>query len=115
VSTPIDLSALSTLKPGSAVLVGMFGFMGVKSGTWKLLGRHVHWSPQDWPVPVFVRTEELTNRTFLTSYDDPDISRVIREELAPKGEQVDGPEDGSMGAGFVELRLTRLLSENLSS
>lgn len=39
--------------------------------------------------------------------DDP--NKVIREELVGPGETAQGPEDGLMGAGFAEVRLTRLL------
>ena len=64
-------------------------------------------------MPVFHRYEELTGRTFRVYYDDRDPARLLREEVANGNEaQQLLPQDGLVGAGFVELRLTRLLSDD---
>jgi hypothetical protein len=74
-----------------------------------VLGRERDWDRSGWPTPLFVRYEELTGRMFHVQYDDDDPARVIGEMLVEAGPAGQGPKDGLMGAGFVEIRLTRLL------
>jgi len=93
-----------------AVLIGRFGDLGIRTGSWSLLGRDPRWDRSAWPVPVFVRYEELTGRTFNVRYDDTDPHRLIRESVVAPGSAEHGPKDGLMGAGFVERRLTSLLT-----
>lgn len=104
-----SLGDAAGLLPQQAVLVGRFGHLGIRRGTWPLLGREPGWDRSTWPTPVFVRYEELTGRTFRVRYDDADPGRVIDETLVEPGPAEQGPKDGLMGAGFVEMRLTRLL------
>ena len=98
------------LAPDQAVLVGKFGDLGIRGGSWPLLGRAPDWDRSAWPTPTFVRYEELTGRTFHVRYDDADPNRLIGESRVEPGLAEQGPTDGLMGAGFVELRLTRLLA-----
>jgi hypothetical protein len=60
-------------------------------------------------MPVFVRYEELTGRSFRVFYDDDDPNKLIREERAAPGEGKQGPKDGLMGTGFAAKVLTSLL------
>jgi len=98
------------LLPDQAVLVGRFGHLGIRGGSWPLLGQAPGWDRSAWPTPTFVRYEELTGRTFHVRYDDADPARMIGETLVQPGLAQQGPMDGLMGAGFVELRLTSLLA-----
>lgn len=98
------------LRPDQAVLVGRFGHLGIRGGSWPLLGQEPGWDRSAWPSPIFVRYEELTGRTFHVRYDDADPTRVIGETLVNPCPAEQGPKDGLMGAGFVELRLTALLA-----
>ena len=97
------------LTPAQAVLVGKFGHLGLKHGKWPIVGRVEPWDRAAWPMPVFVRYEELTGRSFHVFYDPDDPVRLLREEQVPPGPAEQLPADGLMGAGFVESRLTRLL------
>ena len=103
----VDLGGLTT---SDAELVGRFGHLGLRDGTWPLLGRLGQWDREAWPMPPFVRYEELTGRSFRVVYDDDDPDKVLREELVPPGTAEQGPKDGLMGAGFVEKVLTSLLA-----
>lgn len=108
------LPALDTtdgLTAGGAVLVGKFGHLGLKSGTWPIIGRREQWARDAWPMPVLVRYEELTGRTFHAFYDPDDPTRLLREEEVPPGLAEQGPTDGLMGAGYVELVMTDLLAD----
>lgn len=97
------------LLPEQAVLIGRFGHLGLRGGSWPLLGREPGWDRSTWPTPIFIRFEELTGRSFHVRYDDADPGHLIGESLVAPGSAEQGPTDGLMGAGFVELRLTRLL------
>lgn len=103
------LDAIVGLAAVDAILVGTFGHLGLKQGKWAVVGRAEPWARDAWPMPVFVRYEELTGRTFHVFYDPDDPARLVREEQVSPGLAEHGPTDGLMGAGFVELRLTRLL------
>lgn len=103
------LADVEGLRPSDAVLVGMFGHLGIRNGTWPVLGTTPDWDRSQWPLPVFLRHEELNGRTLEVRYDDADPSRVIDETPVEPNSEAQGPEDGLMGAGFVEQRLTRLL------
>ena len=102
------LEYVASLKPSDAVLVGMFGHLGLTQGTWPIVGRTPGWDRAEWPMPVFVRYEELSGRTFKVVYDDDDPAELLHEELV-SGLEVSGPKDGLMGAGYVERSLTGLL------
>jgi hypothetical protein len=67
------------------------------------------WDPGDWPMPVFVRYEQLTGRSLHVFYDNDDPTRLIREVRIPPGVEEQGPSEGMAGAGYVEIVLTNLL------
>jgi hypothetical protein len=60
-------------------------------------------------MPVLVRYEELTGRSFRVFYHDDDPAKLLREEQIRPGAAEQGPKDGLMGAGFVEKVLTGAL------
>lgn len=105
-----SLNNVHELQLADAVLVGRFGHLGLTQGKWPILGRRADWDRSAWPMPVFVRYEELTRRTFHVFYDDDDPARLLREEYITPGAAEQGPKDGLMGAGFVEKVLTTALS-----
>ena len=104
-----SLQDLSQLRAADAPLVGKFGHLGITQGKWPLLGRLPGWERSDWPMPVLIRYEELTGRSFKVFYDDDDPSKLLREEQVAAGTDEQGPTDGLMGAGYVEKVLTALL------
>ena len=103
------LEEFSTFKPQNAILISKFGHLGLKQGQWPNLGSIDGWDRNEWPMPVFVRYEELTGRSFNVFYDDDDPNKLLREQRISPGPAEQGPKDGLMGAGFVEIRLTSLL------
>lgn len=98
------------LRASEAVLVRKFGHLGLTQGNWPLLGQLEGWDPREWPMPSFVRYEELTGRSFKVIYDDSDPNRLIREQQVSPGESEQAPKDGLLGAGAAEKILTGLLS-----
>lgn len=104
-----SLDQVGELAATDAVLVGTFGHLGLTQGKWPIVGRRDDWDRLAWPMPAFVRYEELTGRSFKVFYDDDDPNLLLREEQIAAGVEEHGPADGMMGAGYVEKVLTALL------
>lgn len=103
------LADAATCEPSGAILIGTFSHLGIKRGDWPLLGRLPDWQREAWPMPVFVRHEELSGRSFHVFYDPDDPNKRLREvRIGPEDQQ--GPEDGAMGAVYVEEQLSALLA-----
>jgi hypothetical protein len=103
------LLSIARLRPEDAVLVRKFGHLGLVDGTWPVIGRSPGWSPTDWPMPAFVRHEELTGRYFAVVYDDGDPNHVIAERAISSDDAGRMPAEGMSGHVAMENRMTRLL------
>jgi hypothetical protein len=107
---PPARAAVAALEPGDAVLVRRFGHLGLKNGTWPVLGPAGEWDRELWSVTRFGRREPLRGLAFVEVYDDDDPNKHVATERAT-AEEVDRlPEDGLSGAGAIEVRLGKLLS-----
>jgi Immunity protein 26 len=104
-----SLDEVAYLKPSNALLVRKFGDIGLTGGTWPIIGHLKSWDRDEWPMPVFVRYEELSGRSFQVFYDPDDPNKFIGEEQISPGEAEQRPKDGLMGAGFAEKLLASLL------
>ena len=87
----------------------MFGDLGLIKGKWPVIGALPGWRREDWPMPVFGRRESLTDRVLRVEYPDDEPNAIPRETRITEAQFADLPEDGLAGAGFVEIRMTRLL------
>jgi hypothetical protein len=103
------IDELDRLDASNADLARKFGDLGLRSGTWPLIGSLSSWDRNQWPMPDFRRYEELTGRTFVVTYSDADPNQVERERLSTPDDTINLPKDGLAGAGFVEVVLTELL------
>ena len=50
-----SLPEVKSLSPNDSVLIGRFSSLGLKQGTWEVLGSVLGWVPEEWPMPVFAR------------------------------------------------------------
>lgn len=105
-----DLDEIGELNREEAVLIQTLGDLGLIRGTWPVIGQLPGWRREEWPMPVFGRREELTGRCFRVEYPDGDPNGRPREVPISSEECDHLPEDGAAGFGFIEARLTRLLS-----
>lgn len=110
--SPPLITDVEHFTASEAILVGTFGYLGLKQGKWPVLGKGENWDRTQWPMPRMVRHEEITGRILGVHYDDDDPSIFLGEEVITAGEAAQGPEDGLMGAGFVELALTALINDS---
>ncbi|WP_109002979.1 Imm26 family immunity protein [Streptomyces rishiriensis] len=104
ISSLDGLGKLYEFDPSSAIHVCRFGDRGLLQGRWAILGELDPWDSRNWPVPTFRRNGEI-----LVSYDDSSLALVKEERVVPQVSD-DYPNDGLEGAGFVEIKLTRLVS-----
>ncbi|MEV1062943.1 immunity 26/phosphotriesterase HocA family protein [Streptomyces sp. NPDC050263] len=91
------------LEANSAIRVCRFGDLGLIRGKWPVVGRVESWTPAQWRVPDFCRNGEIR-----VVYDGDSLA-VSSEERLDSRECLLLPKDGLEGAGFVEIKLTRLL------
>ena len=98
----------ASVYPEDRIHWGQFGHLGLVKGKWPLLGVDTNWENENWPMPSMVRVDEHAGIAFMSQYDDS-ISFISEERCDPS--LVDShPYDALMGAGAVEIRLTKLLA-----
>lgn len=100
---------LPSLRPDQALLVGMFGDLELLRGNWPLIGSISPWSRSAWPIPPLARVDEVAGKAWLSTYGD-DL-RCTSENPISVAEAARHPYDRLMGAGAVEIRLTKLIRE----
>ncbi len=103
IALPLD----GDLGPSNALLSGCFGELGITKGAWPIVGELSAFDRRNWPLPVFIR--EVAGQTYARELNDSleilSERKVLVEELP-----VTTCRDSVMGYGFVEMRLTKLLS-----
>lgn len=103
------LDELVSLKADDAGAVWRMGDLGLITGSWPIIGEAPHWSRAEWPMPVFIRNEEIFKKVacrVVYSEDDPDV--IVSEERIPYDPSVRST-DGSCGAQYVEIALSKIL------
>jgi hypothetical protein len=96
------------LTHADAVWISHFGDLGLLEGLWPIIGRVGPWNRADWPMPVFGAISVDGRYAWRAKYDENTLEIVSYNKVHP--DKVRGlPEDGSSGAGSVEILLTKLL------
>ena len=103
------LDQVRQLRPGQAMWVEQFGDLGLIRDEWPVIGLEPEWERKTWPVPPFVRYDEIGRTALEVLYDD-DLSCVSEQPCDPNLRHV-LPEDGLAGYQSVELLLNRMLAE----
>lgn len=98
------------LSPRDALLRIRFGALGLRDGTWPILGRLPDWKRSDWGMPDFIRRDPLgIKKPRLIRYADGNTNLVEVDDVL---EEDPGLQTDSLyGSGSVEITLT-LLCEN---
>jgi hypothetical protein len=108
-SNPAQLGDLEGLTKADAIKACIAGDLGLIEGSWPVIGKSPSWRREQWPMPQFLRMDDLGRAAWLVTYADDDPNEVISEERVPF--KTPGYErDALSGAGAVELVLTRLLA-----
>ncbi|MEV7549719.1 immunity 26/phosphotriesterase HocA family protein [Amycolatopsis sp. NPDC089917] len=98
-----SLSKVREFEVGSAIKVCRCGDLGLIRENWPVVGRVESWDPSQWNVPDFCRDGGIR-----VVYDADSLTFSREERLDPSECRL-LPQDGLEGAGFVEIKLTRLL------
>ncbi len=97
------------IERDEVLLVIMCSALGLDKKHWKLIGRYNNWDAKDWKVPNFKRIDIITNKCYEIIYNDS-LEEIDSKEVADCASLDDFPEDGLAGYGYVEKRLSRLLT-----
>jgi hypothetical protein len=101
--------ALEDLEPSSTIHRVRCGDLGLVKGEWQIVGTVSNWDRSKWPMPEFIRRDDLSKKAWLVRYSDNNPNRIETE--FPVEFDSDMPRDSVSGYGAVEITLTRLLSE----
>jgi hypothetical protein len=104
------LSDVEHYTAKDAVLIKMFGDLGLINGEWKVIGHSTSWKRDSWPVPLFVRKDDISNRYTLIEYDNDNLTEISERPCDIKEVEF-LPKDGLSGYGAIEIRLTALLDQ----
>ncbi|MGH7743737.1 MAG: immunity 26/phosphotriesterase HocA family protein [Candidatus Dormibacteria bacterium] len=106
-----DMNEVEGLRASQAVMVRRFGALSLARGEWPILGSSRNWERQNWPMPQFARHVEIDNRAWRVDYPDDDPNAIPRESpITVEGYKL-LPRDGMLGAGAVEVLLTKALAQ----
>jgi hypothetical protein len=103
----IDEVILNDLNPVNAILRLRFGDLGLINGEWPVVGMVPHWDRLNWPMPDFVRRDDLSKTAWLVRYLDDDPSQIVAEYRTDFNSDLG--RDSLSGCGAVEIKLTKLL------
>ncbi len=98
---------VSKLAPEDAVLKGKFGDLELLRGKWPTVRLLLNLDRTRWRMLPLARVDEAAGRAWLSTYDDQ-FNCVEEKEITPD-KAAEFPYDRMMGAGAVEIRLTKLL------
>jgi Immunity protein 26 len=104
-----ELPDVTPLRASDAVLVAKFGHLGIRDGRWPLLGVLDGWNREDWPMPIFGRYEELSERNFQVFYEDDDPNVLLKEKEVSAAEISRLPENGLYGDVALAITLNQLI------
>jgi hypothetical protein len=103
------LDEVRQARPCDAVLVHLFGALGLVREEWPILGNDPNWRREDWPMPGFFYRDSISGRTQLRYYDESKLGVHVREEPCDSTLSSTAPRDGLAGQGALEIYLDRAL------
>jgi hypothetical protein len=107
-----SIEELRGLRPDRAILVQRFGDLNLVEGNWPIVGKSEGWNREEWPMPLFGRFVEIDGKAWRVEYKDDDPNSIPRETRISVDESEKLPSNSLLGAGAVEIRLTKLLSDS---
>lgn len=103
------LGELESLTPDAAIKVIRVSDLGLVDGSWTIIGDSPEWRREDWPIPVFIRKDDLGRAAWLVEYADDDPNRVVFEQRVPY-DTAGYERDSLSGSGAAEIKVSRILS-----
>ena len=102
------MADLEGLTPSDAVSVVRVGDLSLVRGEWPIIGQSASWRRSEWPMPPFLRRDDLSHKAWRVQYSDADPNAIDYEEPAIVESKLD--RDAVLGAGAAEILLTKLLA-----
>jgi hypothetical protein len=103
------LDELKKLTPDSAIKIAQIGDLGIIEGSWPVIGDSPNWEREKWPIPAFIRRDDIGKVAWRVVYADDDPNQVISEQRIPY-ESSGYEKDSLLGAGAAEVVISRMLS-----
>jgi len=100
---------VGSLAVENALLIGKFGDLEIIRGNWETIGQISDWESERWELLPLARIDYDADKAWLCAYDDE--LNCTKEIAISTGEAEKYPYDRLMGAGSVEIRLTKLISK----
>ncbi|MCA9090167.1 MAG: immunity 26/phosphotriesterase HocA family protein [Planctomycetaceae bacterium] len=107
--TVATMEELGTLSPGDAIKVVRVGDLGIMEGSWPLIGESEQWDREKWPIPPFIRKDDISKTAWRVVYADDNPNEVILEESVSY-ETSEYERDALFGTGAAEIVVTQLLT-----
>jgi len=104
-----QLSDVADLTSRSAIKIARVGDLGIIDGSWPIIGELPRWNRDDWPMPTFIRKDDLSNTAWRVQYSDSNPNQVISERLIPF-DSSEYEKDSLLGAGAAEIIISRMLN-----
>jgi hypothetical protein len=102
------MADVASLQPKDAIKCLQIGDLCMMNGEWPIIGESHLWERKAWPMPSFVRRDDLSKRAWRSIYSDSDPSKLEREESVPYDIELE--RDALYGYGAVELLMMKLLT-----
>jgi len=103
------LEEVESLQPSEAAGIFRTGDLSFINGEWPHIGSSGSFVREQWPFPIFVFKQELTETAWAITYADDDPNRIVGQEAVRY--ETNLPSGGLYGAGAVEIVLTDALAE----
>lgn len=104
--------SMEDIQVDKAVLIGFFGDPGIIGGEWRIIGALPKWSRSEWPLTPLYREDRKADKAWISTYDEKTLT-ILTEQPVPVGEGMDLPYDRLMGYGAAEIRLSKILNDDL--
>lgn len=102
---------VKNLRPQDALRVARVGDLSLLDKTWPVIGQLPAWKREEWPMPPFVRRDDIAKKAWRVQYADNDANRVATEEPMNYPNVSEFERDAVLGAGAAEIVMTKMLAE----
>jgi hypothetical protein len=106
-------------KASDAILIAMFGDLGIYNGEWPIIPTNNRFNKEEWPVPLFKRKLDFVeDKVLLIDYgqDFSGLDLPKSEILVKKSKRNEKyPEDSLFGYKALEARLSSKLAKAVST